>query len=278
VSGMVKEERGMPMSEFLVRFCDLKGLFIVKVFLQMYYLPPPSLSSLPLLLSLLPSSPPYSPGSMRGSDCFLNPAAAQRAATVLGIDHEDLGRDIFNPPRGASLRLSTLFGSPHSSSPTPSETSSIQGSPFSHGAGNRSASLDAFVIGLYDQAFNALVMLINRALQSPIGIKGRSTIHVLDAPGFQHRELAGAKDGASFDDLCMNYQQERLQMLFHDSTFTSEQDRYIQENINWMFSEVGDSPLPVIDAIDKHVPQVTRIPLPRIIMVPLPRIIRAPLT
>lgn len=272
MSGMVKEERGMPMSEFLVRFCDLKGLFIVKVFLQMYYLPPPSLSSLPLLLSLLPSSPPYSPGSMRGSDCFLNPAAAQRAATVLGIDHEDLGRDIFNPPRGASLRLSTLFGSPHSSSPTPSETSSIQGSPFSHGAGNRSASLDAFVIGLYDQAFNALVMLINRALQSPIGIKGRSTIHVLDAPGFQHRELAGAKDGASFDDLCMNYQQERLQMLFHDSTFTSEQDRYIQENINWMFSEVGDSPLPVIDAIDKHVPQVTRIPLPRIIMVPLPRI------
>ena len=75
----------------------------------------------------------------------------------------------------------------------------------------------------------------------------------------------------------MNYQQERLQMLFHDSTFTSEQDRYIQENINWMFSEVGDSPLPVIDAIDKHVPQVTRIPLPRIIMVPLPRIIRTPL-
>ena len=217
---------------------------------------------------------------MRGSDCFLNPAAAQRAATVLGIDHEDLGRDIFNPPRGASLRLSTLFASPHSSSPTPSETSSVQGSPFSLGTGNRSASLDAFVIGLYDQAFNALVMLINRALQSPIGIKGRSTIHVLDAPGFQHRELAGAKDGASFDDLCMNYQQERLQMLFHDSTFTSEQDRYIQENINWMFSEVGDSPLPVIDAIDKHVPQVTRspllmrVPLPRIIRLPLPRIIR----
>ena len=222
---------------------------------------------------------------MRGSDCFLNPAAAQRAATVLGIDHEDLGRDIFNPPRGASLRLSTLFASPHSSSPTPSETSSVQGSPFSLGTGNRSASLDAFVIGLYDQAFNALVMLINRALQSPIGIKGRSTIHVLDAPGFQYRELVGAKDGASFDDLCMNYQQERLQMLFHDSTFTSEQDRYIQENINWMFSEVGDSPLPVIDAIDKHVPQVTRSPLPmrvplpriirvRIIRVPLPRIIR----
>jgi len=112
------------------------------------------------------------------------------------------------------------------------------------------------VIGLYEQAYNALVMLINRALQSPVTIRGRSTIHVLDMPGFQHRELAGVRSGASFDDLCMNYMQERLQMLFHDSTFTSEQDRYIQENINWMFSEVGDSPLTVIDAIDKHVPQV----------------------
>ena len=51
----------------------------------------------------------------------------------------------------------------------------------------------------------------------------------------------------------MNYAQERLHMLFHDVTFTSEQDRYIQENINWMFSESPESPLPVIDAIDKHV-------------------------
>lgn len=54
----------------------------------------------------------------------------------------------------------------------------------------------------------------------------------------------------------MNYCQERLQMLFHDSTFTSEQDRYIQESINWVFSELATSPLAVIDTIDKHVPQV----------------------
>lgn len=111
-------------------------------------------------------------------------------------------------------------------------------------------------MGLYDQAFNALVMLINRSLQPQIGAKSRSVIHVLDTPGFQHRELAGARNGASFDDLCMNYVQERLQMLFHDVTFTAEQDRYIQEEINWMFSEVAASPLAVIDTIDRHVPQV----------------------
>ena len=76
-------------------------------------------------------------------------------------------------------------------------------------------------------------------------------------PGFQHRELAGVRDGASLDDLCMNYAQERLQMLFHDWTFTSEQDRYIQEEINWMFSEMAVSPLSVIDTIDRHIPAVS---------------------
>ena len=112
-------------------------------------------------------------------------------------------------------------------------------------------------MGLYEQAFNALVMLINRSLQPQLGSQAQSTIHVLDTPGFQDRELAGARNGASFDDLCMNYVQERLQMLFHDVTFTSEQDRYIQEEINWMFSEVAASPLAVIDTIDRHVPQVS---------------------
>ena len=63
MSGMVKEERGMPMSEFLVRFCDLKGLFIVKVFStnvlpssSLSLLPPPSPLSPPFLPSLFPQA------------------------------------------------------------------------------------------------------------------------------------------------------------------------------------------------------------------------------
>ena len=203
---------------------------------------------------------------MRGSECFLNPASAQRAAIILGIDHEDLGKDIFNPPRGASFRLPTLFSSPSQTSNLNfSDTGSIHsyGSPIiAAQSGNRSAALDAFVMGLYEQAVSALVMMINRALQTSGSgsSKGRSSIHVLDTPGFQHRELAGARSGASFDELCLNYTQERLHMLFHDVSFTSEQDRYIQEDIHWMFSESPESPLPVIDAIDKHV-GVCSIPL-----------------
>lgn len=192
----------------------------------------------------------------------MNPSAAQRAAAILGIDHEALGKDIFSPPRSATVRISNLYNSPlgalTSSSPTTSDSTSITSSLFlANLGGNRSVFLDAFVTGLYEQAFNALVMLVNRALiPQSSSHKGRSRIHVVDTPGFQHRELAGAQDGASFDDLCMNYAQERLQMLFHDSTFTSEQDRYLQEEINWMFSEMAASPLSLIDTIDKHVPQV----------------------
>lgn len=192
-------------------------------------------------------------------DCFLKPSAAQRAATVLGVDHETLGQDIFSPPRGGTTRVSGFF-SQSSASPTQSDTTSITSSLFlTNVGGNRSAYLDNFVMGLYEQAFNALVLLINRSLQPQLGSKAQSTIHVLDTPGFQHRELAGARNGATFDDLCMNYVQERLQMLFHDVTFTSEQDRYIQEEINWMFSEVAPSPLAVIDTIDRHVPQVSNL-------------------
>lgn len=46
-------------------------------------------------------------------------------------------------------------------------------------------------------------------------------------------------------------------MLFHDFVFTSEQDRYLQEEIDWLFTEFVLSPLSVIDIIDKHVPQVS---------------------
>ena len=45
-------------------------------------------------------------------------------------------------------------------------------------------------------------------------------------------------------------------MLFHDSSFTMEQDRYIQDDIDWTFSEIVMSPLSIIDVIDKHIPQV----------------------
>eukprot|EP00731_Ephydatia_muelleri_P023185 Em0015g768a len=201
-------------------------------------------------------------GQTGSNDRFLNPGAAQKAATCLGIHHEELAKDIFNPPQGQSLRLSTFFSSAQGSGEEETVQDSTGPLPSSDDASSsRTSPLDAFVLGLYEQTFSALLLLFNRALQGPASSstsatpKSRSYIHVLDTPGFQNRELAGCTSGSGFDDLCMNYAHERLQMLFHDFTFTSEQDRYLSENVNWMFSEVAASPLPIIDTIDKHVPQ-----------------------
>ena len=104
----------------------------------------------------------------RGGDRFMNPAASQRAAAVLGISHEDLGHFIFSPPRGVSVRISSnAFGatSPAPSddvtSQSPSITSLMGGSPFL-GRSSGWDALSSFCMGLYEQAFNALVLLINR--------------------------------------------------------------------------------------------------------------------
>jgi len=54
------------------------------------------------------------------------------------------------------------------------------------------------------------------------------TIHVVDTPGFRDPMSYGRRVGATFEELCHNYVQERLQLLFHDTVFTAEQDLYSQ--------------------------------------------------
>jgi len=51
---------------------------------------------------------------------------------------------------------------------------------------------------------------------------------VVDSPGFRNPSHCGRSTGATFEDLCHNYVQERLQLLFHDTVFTSKQDLYAQ--------------------------------------------------
>lgn len=49
---------------------------------------------------------------------------------------------------------------------------------------------------------------------------------IVDTPGFQNPEQGGSTRGASFEELCHNYAQDRLQGLFHERTFVQELDRY----------------------------------------------------
>ena len=108
-------------------------------------------------------------GAQRGSEKFLNPAAAQRAAQLLGINHEDLGKDIFSPPHGTGSRLSSLFAS----SPIPGAIPDLApaSSPSLPRANQGVEAIAAFVSGLYEHAFNALVQLINRSVHMCIYVR-----------------------------------------------------------------------------------------------------------
>ncbi|OWF52160.1 Unconventional myosin-XVIIIa [Mizuhopecten yessoensis] len=175
---------------------------------------------------------------------FARPAAAQKAAALLGLPVEELSRQIFSSAGSGTLTRNT----------------SVRNSPADKGANEAHQSamdaLEGFVIGLYSDVFNALVSLINRSLSSTY--RTTASITLVDTPGFQNPTTCGRQSGATFEDLCHNYTQERLQLLFHDLTFTIQQDRYSQENIDCDFEFVTTSPAAMVSLIDRQAQQLLR--------------------
>ncbi|XP_065196657.1 unconventional myosin-XVIIIa-like [Sycon ciliatum] len=196
---------------------------------------------------------------------FANPAAAQRAASLLGTTLEELQRSVFatsastgtggKRPNSAISSSSSSFAdipSPMTSavnSPAiPSVTSS---SPAMPGSSTMEA-LENFAMGIYDAMFFALLQIINRSIFPTQ--RSANTIQVMDMPGLQN-PVAGAQQevGLQFEDLCINYAQERLQMLFYDHVFTLEQERYSQENVDCKFMTYVPNPLSIISLCDRMV-------------------------
>nr|XP_006817918.1 PREDICTED: unconventional myosin-XVIIIa [Saccoglossus kowalevskii] len=171
---------------------------------------------------------------------FAQPSEAQKASTLLGTTVEELARAIFHPSSLTSSAVRAFrSGSPGEKTTGEHALSAVE-------------ALQGMVMGLYMELVGAVVGLINRAFSSNYRIM--SSILVLDMPGFQNPAALGRQGGASFQDLCDNYAQERLQLLFHDTMFTSQQDKYAQENIDCDFETVASSPAPMVCIIDK-VPQ-----------------------
>lgn len=84
-------------------------------------------------------------------------------------------------------------------------------------------------------------------------IRTSTSMTVVDLPGFQNPATCGRNSGATFEDLCYNYAQEKIQMLYHELTFTLQQDRYSQvierdwyllisiyTGFSWHFSKISD--------------------------------------
>ncbi|XP_037727634.1 unconventional myosin-XV isoform X1 [Drosophila subpulchrella] len=102
---------------------------------------------------------------------------------------------------------------------------------------------DAFAKALYAGLFNWLVSRINSIVQKG-GTHDAHRISILDIFGFE--DLAEN----SFEQLCINYANENLQLYFNKHVFKLEQAEYARERLEWT-PLAWDDNLPVIHLLAK---------------------------
>ncbi|XP_063880376.1 myosin heavy chain, non-muscle-like isoform X8 [Scylla paramamosain] len=105
-------------------------------------------------------------------------------------------------------------------------------------------AVEAIAKALYERLFKWIVMRINRSLDRTKR-QGASFIGILDIAGFEIFAMN------SFEQLCINYTNEKLQQLFNHTMFILEQEEYQREGIEWKFIDFGLDLQPTIDLIEK---------------------------
>ncbi|XP_072738260.1 unconventional myosin-XVIIIa isoform X18 [Ciconia boyciana] len=166
---------------------------------------------------------------------------AQKAAYLLGCSLEELSSSIFKHQPKGTLQRSTSFRQ------GPDEPPLGDG-----GTGPKLTALECLegmAAGLYSELFTLLISLLNRALKS--SQHSVCSVTVVDTPGAQNPELAGQSRGATFEELCHNYAQERLQLLFHQRTFARELERYKEENIELALADAEPGSSGSVAAVDQ---------------------------
>jgi myosin heavy subunit len=102
------------------------------------------------------------------------------------------------------------------------------------------ASRDAFAKALYSRMFDWIVDKINQSLTEK---KTHKFIGILDIAGFEIFKFN------SFEQLCINFTNERLQQFFNNFMFDSEQEEYRVEGLSWTIQNFGIEGKSTIDLI-----------------------------
>ncbi|NXX19333.1 MY18A protein, partial [Podargus strigoides] len=192
---------------------------------------------------------------------------AQKAAYLLGCSLEELSSAVFkHQPKGTLQRSTSFRQGPDEPPLGDGSTGRMRDSGDSEwpwgmpGWGHSGLSwpgpkltalecLEGMAAGLYSELFTLLISLLNRALKS--SQHSVCSVTVVDTPGTQNCELAGQSRGATFEELCHNYTQERLQLLFHQRTFARELERYKEENIELALADAEPGSSASVAAVDQ---------------------------
>ncbi|KAL8706057.1 MAG: hypothetical protein Q9201_000879 [Fulgogasparrea decipioides] len=164
--------------------------------------------------------------SLRGDQANLTPESnrlAQKVCRLLGIHHESFVQGLLHPRVKAGREWVEKVQTPD----------------------QVRLSIDALSKGIYERGFGDLVTRINRQLdRNGMSMDDSHFIGVLDIAGFEIFEENG------FEQLCINYTNEKLQQFFNHHMFVLEQEEYAREQIEWRFIDFGKDLQPTIDLIE----------------------------
>merc|ERR1712117_948133 len=160
----------------------------------------------------------------REESCEMDdPLPGQRCATLLGVENWQLFYGNFIRPK---IKVGTEWV--------------YKG----QNADNCLNSIAALARSMYNRLFLWLVDLCNRTLIDPT-MKKVNFIGVLDIAGFEIFEFN------TFEQICINFVNEKLQQFFNHHMFVLEQEEYMREGITWVSVDFGMDLAACIDLFEK---------------------------
>merc|ERR1712123_319932 len=110
--------------------------------------------------------------------------------------------------------------------------------------GGASSSVQGIARAIYERSFRIVVEKCNETLCDP-SMKKVTYIGVLDIAGFEIFDYNG------FEQICINYVNEKLQQFFNQHMFTLEQEEYVKEGLEWANVDFGMDLQKCIDMFEK---------------------------